>query len=142
MSGSLARPGLHPDPVTATVTKVPIVHLEPVHPVATSDRYSGAGHPMREVTRTIAFEGTWDDDRSSLVRGIFDGLAAEWTATRDTPGRALPLLDALDRGGVAGGTAVELGSGTGLATGHLAERFDRVVAEQWQRIAWCVVRRL
>ena len=127
MSGSLARPGLHPDPVTATVTKVPIVHLEPVHPVATSDRYSGAGHPMREVTRTIAFEGTWDDDRSSLVRGIFDGLAAEWTATRDTPGRALPLLDALDRGGVAGGTAVELGSGTGLATGHLAERFDRVL---------------
>ncbi len=82
---------------------------------------------MREVTRTIAFEGIWDADRSSLVRGIFDGLAADWTSTRDTPERALPLLDALDRGGVAGGTAIELGSGTGLVSRHLAERFDRVV---------------
>ena len=83
---------------------------------------------MREVTRTIAFEGTWDADRSSLVRGIFDDLAADWTATRGDPERALPLLDALDRGGVAGGTVIELGSGTGLVSDHLMERFDRVVA--------------
>ncbi|MDP6648613.1 MAG: methyltransferase domain-containing protein [Acidimicrobiales bacterium] len=107
---------------------MPIIHLEATHPVVASDRYSGAGHPMREVTRTIAFEGTWDADRSSLVRGIFDGLAAEWTATRGAPERALPLLDALDRGGVAGGTVIELGSGTGLVSDHLMERFDRVVA--------------
>ena len=128
MTGVWHDDGFAPTRTTATVTAVPVVHLEPVHPVATSDRYSGSEHPMREVTRTIAFKGTWGDDRSSLVRGIFDGLAPDWTATRDGPGRALPLLDALDRGGVAGGTAIDLGSGTGLVTGHLMERFDRVVA--------------
>jgi SAM-dependent methyltransferase len=107
---------------------VGIEHLDPIHPVTTSDRYSGSDHPMRAVTRAIAFEGIWDGDRSALVQGIFDGLAPEWTATRDGPGRALPLLDALDRGAVTGETVIELGSGTGLVSRHLQERFGRVVS--------------
>ncbi|MDG2907094.1 MAG: methyltransferase domain-containing protein [Acidimicrobiales bacterium] len=127
MPGVWHDDGFAPTRATATVAAVPVVHLDPVHLATTSDRYSGAGHPMRAVTRSIAFEGTWDDDRSTLVQGIFDDLAPDWTATRDGPGRALPLLDALDRGGVAGGTAIDLGSGTGLVSGHLQEHFDRVV---------------
>jgi SAM-dependent methyltransferase len=107
---------------------VGVEHLDPVHPVATSDRYSGSNHPMRAVTRSIAFEDGWGPERAEFVRGVFDGLAEEWSATRGGPGRTLQLGDALDRGGVGGGTAVELGSGTGLVSHLLAQHFDRVVA--------------
>lgn len=38
-----------------------------------------ANHPMREVTRQIAFEpGGWTPGRADKVAALFDGLAAEW----------------------------------------------------------------
>ena len=61
------------------------------------------------------------------VRELFDGMAADWSS-RATPEREASILDALDRGGLAGGTVIELGSGTGLGTGHLIERFDDLIA--------------
>ncbi len=91
---------------------------------------AGPDHPMRVVTRQVAFEpGGWTDERRARVADLFDGLAPEWH-TRDHPGRDQPLLDALDRGGPfpEPATALEIGSGTGMATGRLAERFTRVVA--------------
>ncbi|NDH83700.1 MAG: methyltransferase domain-containing protein [Acidimicrobiia bacterium] len=82
---------------------------------------------MREVTETVAFDAAWDFSRREKVRELFDGMAAEWSS-RSTPEREASILDALDRGGLAGDTVIELGSGTGLGTGHLIERFDDVVA--------------
>ncbi|MGB0994146.1 MAG: methyltransferase domain-containing protein [Acidimicrobiales bacterium] len=87
----------------------------------------GSVSPMREVTETVAFDAAWDSLRREKVRELFDGMAAEWSS-RSTPEREASILDALDRGGLAGDTVIELGSGTGLGTGHLIERFDVVVA--------------
>lgn len=87
----------------------------------------GSVSPMREVTETVAFDAAWDFSRREKVRELFDGMAAEWSS-RSTPEREASILDALDRGGLAGDMVIELGSGTGLGTGHLIERFDDVVA--------------
>ena len=87
----------------------------------------GSVSPMREVTETVAFDAAWDFSRREKVRELFDGMAAEWSS-RATLEREASILDALDRGGLAGDTVIELGSGTGLGTGHLIERFDDVVA--------------
>ena len=87
----------------------------------------GSASPMRKVTETVAFDAAWDSLRREKVRELFDGMAADW-ASRATPEREASILDALDRGGPAGGTVIELGSGTGLGTGHLIERFDDVIA--------------
>lgn len=87
----------------------------------------GSVSPMREVTETVAFDAAWDFSRREKVRELFDGMAAEWSS-RSTPEREASILDALDRGGLAGDMVIELGSGTGLGTGHLIERFADVVA--------------
>ena len=87
----------------------------------------GSVSPMREVTETVAFDAAWDFSRREKVRELFDGMAAEWSS-RATPEREASILDALDRGELAGDRVIELGSGTGLGTGHLIERFDVVVA--------------
>ena len=87
----------------------------------------GSVSPMREVTETVAFDAAWDSSRREKVRELFDGMAAEWSS-RATPEREASILVALDRGGLAGDTVIELGSGTGLGTGHLIEGFDDVVA--------------
>ena len=87
----------------------------------------GSVSPMREVTETVAFDAAWDFSRREKVRELFDGMAAEWSS-RSTPEREASILDALDRGGLAGDMVIELGSGTGLGAEHLIERFDDVVA--------------
>ena len=80
-------------------------------------------HRMREVTELVAGQGTWDAGMVDEVRVLFDSLAPEWTVTRDHPDRNLPLGDALDRGGVEGRTAVELGAGTCISARALSGRF-------------------
>jgi SAM-dependent methyltransferase len=88
----------------------------------------GEDHPMRVVTReALTGPSGWSGERRAGVAELFDALAPEWH-TRDGPGRHLPLLDALDRGAVGGGRALELGSGTGLVTARLTDRFDTVIA--------------
>ena len=92
------------------------------------------GHPMRAVTRSVAFEpGWWDDDRRREVAAFFDALAPGW-GSHDVPGREAPLIDALDRGLAAAPpapagwrTCIDVGGGTGLAAQVLASRFSHVV---------------
>lgn len=87
-------------------------------------------HPMRAVTRQIAFEaGGWTPARSAKVVALFDGLAPEWHRHADDTQRTAPLSDAYARGGVdPGGRCLEVGSGTGANTEFLAERHDLVIA--------------
>ncbi len=88
---------------------------------------------MRTVTRQVAFEsGGWTPARRDKVGALFDGLAAEWH-TRRQPEHRDTLIDALGRGLAAApstrrATCAEIGSGTGFASGLLAERFAVVVA--------------
>lgn len=91
-------------------------------------KFAGPDHPMRKVTRQVAFEPTgWTPERAAKVTGLFDALAPEWH-TRETEGRMEPLVDALERGCVAGGVCLEVGSGTGFGTLYLAGRFDVILA--------------
>lgn len=89
----------------------------------------GADHPMRKVTRQIAFEaGGWSDERAGKVAALFDSLAPEWTS-RFRDERLDAVEDALARGGpFSGGHCLEVGSGTGLITAALAARFSSVIA--------------
>ncbi|MDQ1373818.1 MAG: hypothetical protein QOJ09_1156, partial [Actinomycetota bacterium] len=90
---------------------------------------SGDDHPMRKVTRQVAFDPEgWNDDRRSKVAALFDSLAGEWH-TRDHPLRMVPVADAFERAGPLGfGRALEIGSGIGLGTAWLSARFDLLVA--------------
>lgn len=98
-------------------------------PVTDPSGPGGPDHPMRKVTLQVAFDPDgWTPERRTKVAGLFDSLAPEWH-TRDGPGRHAPLVDALDRGEVPGdGLCLELGSGVGITTALLAERFDVVHA--------------
>lgn len=86
-------------------------------------------HPMRKVTRQVAFElDGWTAERRAKVGGLFDSLAAEWH-TKEHPLRLVPLADAFERAGPLGyGTGLEVGSGIGLGTAWLGARFERLVA--------------
>lgn len=106
-----------------------ITHLDPVHPVVDPPVMAGGDHPMRKVTRQVAFDGGWDPTRAGKVAALFDGMAAEW----DQPRRAADerwaaLRDALARGDVPHGRVLELGSGTGMGTRVLVDEGRRPVA--------------
>ena len=90
----------------------------------------GARSPIRSVTRQVAFEaGAWTPDRAAKVAALFNTMAPDWSDRHDAH-HAEPLADALARGGPfpARGRACEVGSGTGLLTPLLVERFANVVA--------------
>jgi pyridoxamine 5'-phosphate oxidase len=89
---------------------------------------SRADHPMRIVTRRVAFEPDfWNKTEAANVATFFDELAPDWTARFDDSEMA-PLLDALARGGPLAGRVLEVGAGTGVGTKHLRARFSDVVA--------------
>ncbi|MEA3056426.1 MAG: hypothetical protein QOD30_1858 [Actinomycetota bacterium] len=104
--------------------------LETVIP-AQPDRpdIGGVDHPMRAVTRSIAFERDWwSPARAEEVAGLFAVLAPTWS-TRDIPERHDALRDALARGGpYPAGTCLEVGAGTGSATPDLVAAFGDVVS--------------
>lgn len=106
-------------------------HLPRVIPAAPGGPEPGANvdHPMRKVTRQIAFEpGGWTAERRAKVADLFDSLAPEWH-TRASSERTEPVMDALDRGGpFPAGPCLEVGSGIGLLTPVLAVRFPTVIA--------------
>ena len=107
-----------------------IEYLERVIPAAPgAPEGVGPDHPMRSVTRQVAFEpGGWTPERAARVAELFDGLAGEWH-TRASGSRLEPVADALARGGpIRPGLWVELGSGTGLLSGFLAERCRLLLA--------------
>ena len=94
---------------------------------------AGPEHPMRKVTRQVAFEpGGWTPERAAKVAALFDRMAAEWHRRE----RGEPLRDALARAGIDAAAAsgarpaccLEIGSGTGSSTRDLRGHFERVVA--------------
>jgi SAM-dependent methyltransferase len=83
---------------------------------------------MQQTTREIAFEpDSWTPERAGQIAAIFDSLAPSWSE-RINELRGDALDDALARGGVPTGLAIEVGSGTGIFTPTLAGHFARSVA--------------
>ena len=64
------------------------------------DPFAGPDHPIRKVTRKIAFEGGWSPERAQKVAGLFDSMAADWSAEHVDETKAAPIVDAVARGGV------------------------------------------
>ena len=48
------------------------------------DPREGDEHPMRKVTKQVAFDGGWDEERRRKVAELFDSMAADWTANHDS----------------------------------------------------------
>jgi SAM-dependent methyltransferase len=118
--------------VNATVARMvrrldSIVEPAPPRPAATEEH---AAHPMRAVTRQIAFEpGGWTAERRGKVAELFDGLAPGWHSHLHDPQRSAPLEDAYARGDIPrGGRCLEVGSGDGQNTAYLASHHDVVLA--------------
>jgi SAM-dependent methyltransferase len=108
-------------------------HIERLERVIASrpDRpqVGGPDHPMRKVTRQIAFEpGGWTAERRAKVADLFDGLAPDWNSRFTSEESSGPLDDAFARGGALTGPCLEVGAGTGLATQRIGREFDQVVA--------------
>lgn len=89
----------------------------------------GPDHPMRRVTRQVAFEpGGWTPERKTKVTELFDTMAPDWDGRITADESNVPLTDAFERGGALNGPCVEIGAGTGRATEVLAKRFGPVLA--------------
>lgn len=95
---------------------------------------AGPSHPMRKLTRQVAFEAdTWTRERAEKVTQLFDSMAPHWQE-RTSQDRQSVLHDALARGNVkAGGFCIEIGSGTGSSSPTLARHFDTVLAVDLSR---------
>jgi len=97
--------------------------------VADPEPFAGEDHPMRQVTRQVAFEAGWSSGRAVKVSELFDSLADDWSADHVDDVKAAPVRDALIRGGVdPRGLWADLGSGTGAGTRILHGRVERLVA--------------
>lgn len=111
------------------------------HPSATDpEPFAGPDHPMRQLTRALAFGEPWTADTAARVEQAFDGLAPEWGQRRHVDSsKSVVVEDALERGGLPlNGDWLELGSGTGLGANVLREQVDSVVCTD---IAWEMLRR-
>jgi SAM-dependent methyltransferase len=105
-----------------------IVEL-PAHPdYRPPDSFAGPDHPMRKLTRAMAFGEPWTTDDADRVAAVFDGLAAKWSEDHVDPGKAAPVLDAIERGEAPlDGRWIELGSGTGTGARLLHGRASQQI---------------
>lgn len=86
---------------------------------------AGPDHPMRRLTRGLAFGESWSPSDGDWVRGIFDGLAPDRGRSDTDPKLVTPLMDAIARGAVStDGRWLELGSGTGAGRRALRSMVD------------------
>ncbi|MDW3220019.1 MAG: methyltransferase domain-containing protein [Acidimicrobiales bacterium] len=81
----------------------------------------GSTHPMRDVTRRVAFDREWNAETRARVADMFNSMAPAWHADHDTPARRAAIADALERGAVIPGPILELGSGSGVGTQELVD---------------------
>lgn len=111
------------------VTEPQLTQLTAADNAVEPEPFAGPDHPMRKVTRGVAFDSAWDAERAGKVAALFDSMAADWSTTNVDATKAAPIVDALERGAVpAEGRWLELGSGTGAGTRVLSGRVGGLVA--------------
>lgn len=105
-----------------------INYLERLDEGKVKDASVNADHPMRKVTHQVAFEPSgWTSERASKVVKLFDEMAESWR-DKDFGSRSMPVVDALNRGGIEpGGLGIELGCGTGAYSTMLSKHFDSLL---------------
>ena len=87
-----------------------------------------AADNQRLMAEILDDPSCWTRDLANFTTQVFDAMAENWVDERGGY-RAAPLLDALDRGGAPGiGQCLEIGSGTGVLTPSLEERWGDVVS--------------
>ncbi len=112
-----------------TMSPTPLTRLPDDDVIAEPEPFAGPDHPMRVVTREVAFENGWSPGRARKVAELFDGMAEGWGANHGDPVRMAPIADGLSRGGFnLDGLWLEVGSGTGSGTKVLAQHVQRLVA--------------
>jgi len=93
------------------------------------------GKPVRPETEAnqklmasiLADSSTWTPEIATFTGQVFDALSTSWIDERSSY-RPAPLLDALARGDVGSGSrCLEIGSGTGVLTRYLRDRWSEVV---------------
>lgn len=89
----------------------------------------GSDHPVRAVTRSVAGdEASWTPAAAAEITERFNELAPDWE-NRLRPEEFVGLPDACERGLLEpSALCLEVGSGTGFGTVHLAAHFRAVVA--------------
>ena len=94
------------------------------HPDATEpEPFAGPDHPIRKLTRAVAFGKEWKTEHAERMASLFDEMAPEWSERHVDATKAAPVIDGLDRGDVPlNGDWLELGSGTGAGARVLVER--------------------
>ena len=96
----------------------------PDHPDTTDpEPFAGPDHPIRKITRIMAFGGTWTEQNAESMSNLFDGMASEWSERHVDPTKRAPVEDAIDRGEVPlDGAWLEVGAGTGAGAQVLSGR--------------------
>jgi len=90
--------------------------------------FAGPDHPIRKLTRKIAFGEPWTPAHAERMSTLFDEMAPEWSERHVDPTKAAPVIDALDRGDLPiDGDWLECGSGTGAGARVLADRVGSLV---------------
>ena len=85
------------------------------HPDARDpEPFAGPDHPIRLLTRAVAFGKEWKPEHAERMSTLFNELAPSWSTDHVDAVKAAPVLDALERGDVPlAGHWLEVGSGTG-----------------------------
>jgi SAM-dependent methyltransferase len=106
-----------------------LTELPPAHDVTQPAAFAGPDHPIRLITRQIAFEGGWSPGRAAKISELFDGMAAEWHSSHSDPLRLAPVADSIARGELnVAGRWLELGAGTGAGTSVLMPHVNDLFA--------------
>ena len=105
-----------------------LVELD-AHPDASDpEPFAGPDHPIRKLTRAIAFGKEWTPEHAERMSDLFDGLAPEWSERNVDPVKAAPVRDALERADLPlTGSWLEVGSGTGAGAKVLASQVGSLV---------------
>ena len=99
------------------------------HPDAsTPDPFAGPDHPIRQLTRSVAFGKEWKPEHAKRMSTLFNELAPDWSRDHVDATRAAPVRDAVERGNVSlEGSWLEVGSGTGAGARVLAGQVGSLV---------------
>ncbi len=101
-----------------------VAHADATDP----EPFAGPDHPIRKLTREVAFGKQWTPAYAARMAKLFDELAPDWSSGHVDATKAAPVLDAIERGdGPLDGAWLEAGSGTGAGARVLTGRVGSLV---------------